>query len=397
MNLKSKFLYLFSDILNKALPFISVFYITKHLDPSEYGVLELLVSFYILYGFIVTFGFDGWMLSKYYKMDNVGFFKVVSSFLLITTSLSLLLFLFALFFYSHLAIVFLVGFSSSLINIYTTILRLNNEYAKAGFYLLFNSVLNFTLLIALFELYNASLESRLLGLSITAVVTLFLLLRMFYSKFYQRVSISDFVSLRSVLIFGLPLSLSVVSSWVKGNVDKLYISQLLSTSELGIYSLALQVSSVINVVCISVNKILQTSFMRKLSSNESILKEVSITSLVLVFMSLLYFYILNNFVFLFVDEAYQRSSDFIPYLLLSFWFGSVVMLLNNIFIFEEKTKFIFFQVLVVAISQLSLSYFFIHKYAIEGALYSNLISSFLGLLITIFFIAYLKKNCNKEV
>lgn len=395
MNLKSKFLYLFSDILNKALPFISVFYITKHLDPSEYGVLDLLVSFYILYGFIVTFGFDGWMLSKYYKMDNVGFFKVVYSFLLITTSLSLLLFLWALFFYSHLAIVFLVGFSSSLVNIYTTILRLNNEYAKAGFYLLFNSVLNFTLLIALFELYNASLESRLLGLSITAVVTLFLLLRMFYSKFYQRVSISDFVSLRSVLIFGLPLSLSVVSSWVKGNVDKLYISQLLSTSELGIYSLALQVSSVINVVCISVNKILQTSFMRKLSSNESILKEVSITSLVLVFMSLLYFYILNNFVFLFVDEAYQRSSDFIPYLLLSFWFGSVVMLLNNVFLFEEKTKFIFFQVLVVAISQLSLSYFFIHKYAIEGALYSNLISSFLGLLITMFFIAYLKKNCNK--
>ncbi|WP_341659287.1 oligosaccharide flippase family protein [Vibrio sp.] len=394
MKINSKLLYLLSDIFNKSLPFISVFYITNHIPPSEYGVLELVVSFYILYGFMITLGFDGWMLSKYYKLEESEFLTSVSVMLWSISITSVILISISLFVSIYTTVIFLIGFSCAILNIYTTLLRLKGEYGYAGGYLLLNSSISFIFLIVFFEFFDASLFTRLLGLSITAFITLSIILRKFYIKYYISIGINDIRIIRSIAIFGLPLSLSIVSSWLKGNIDKLYINQLISTTDLGIYSLALQISSVINVICISLNKILQTAFIKKISDCCSIGKDIFIVSLALAFISVLYFIFTKFIIFNFVDIAYSEAILLLPYLLLSFWFGSIVMLINNIFIYYENTKFIFYQVVTIATVHTGLSFFLIQIHMMKGAVYSSVISSFIGLLLTLYFLFITRQSNN---
>lgn len=70
---------------------------------------------------------------------------------------------------------------------------------------------------------------------------------------------------RDILLFCLPLCLTMIINWVKGNIDKYFIANLLDLKSLGIYAVAYQLASVINVVGIILNRTLQADLLKSMA------------------------------------------------------------------------------------------------------------------------------------
>lgn len=398
LNINNKVIYFFSDVINKALPFISIIYIANYFKPSDFGELEIFVSLYVLYGFLVGFGFDSWMLAKFYKEENEHFYKTMSAFFCCISVLSFFIFLICYPVFGKYSYVIMIGLSNALLNIYTTMLRLNDRYSLAGCILIMNSMLNFLLLIFLFEFYQATLDVRIGSLIIVSFLTINIVSYLFYVQFYKRPQKDDFLKLDLVFYFCFPLCLSLIASWTKGNIDKIYIKTLVSTDELGFYAVSLQIASVLNVVCITINRVLQVSLFKDMSEGRSIVNKITVVSIFLFFASLFYYVIINLSFSIFFNDSYNKALDYIPYLLLSFWLGSCLMLMNNVVVFFEKTKYILYQVCFCAVFQLLLSYFLVTKYLVYGAIISNLITSAIAFSIVFFVVKHLlmkfKVSCN---
>lgn len=382
---KDKLLYFILDIINKALPFLMIPFITKHVSLSDYGQIELFTSTYIFFSFLISFGFEGWLASHYFKEKNI--FSYIKSYLIFIFCFSFIIFVL----FAQSSLIFsssiLISLTNAILFLVTTLLRLDGKFKYAGLVLLFNSALNVLLLYFYFSFYGANFNNRIYSLLLTYSTTFLLL---FFILFYKYNSIFSFKTktenFKVVFLFCLPLCISMVSSWIKGNVDKFYINSLLSSTELALYSLSFQVCSVMNVITITINKIIQPSFFKDMTNSISTKNKISYIILFIISGSLIYYIAINLLFPIIFDDRYKSALSLTPYLIFSFTMSAIVMILNNYFLFFSRTKIIMYQVIISSIFHCIFSFIFLQALALNGAVLAQLASSLISLFITIFFL-----------
>ncbi|HIF9371759.1 TPA: lipopolysaccharide biosynthesis protein [Photobacterium damselae] len=386
--------YFFLDVFNKALPFLIIPFITSNVSLDEYGKIDIFVSSYIFIGFILGFGFEGWISANYFKRDRIELYRVIKTYLLIDSFIAFIIFIILFFCKGLYSVVVLVAFVNSCLMVLTTILRMDNKFTVAGLFLFLNSLLNVLLLLILFLIFKPSYESRVYSLLISSLFMLgFIFLYTF--KFYHRIfklKVINYKACYPVLVFCLPLCLSMLSSWVKGNIDKFYITSMLSSSDLALYSLAFQLSSIINVLVITLNKIYQPTFFKQKNEGISQVKNIIFFVVFIVVITIVYYFSLS-FVFEYIfDTRYVLTLKLIPYLLFSYFLLTVVMVLNNELLYMNNSKLIMIQVMISSTIHILLSYFFLSRNGLFGSVFAQIVSSFISFSITVgyLFISYKK-------
>ena len=95
--------------------------------------------------------------------------------------------------------------------------------------------------------------------------------------------------------FGTPLIIHQLSTYAKGNLDKLFIYKNFSSADLGLYSVAVQVASIVTILLMAINKAFLPYFFEYIKKNndkKNILKTVLLSMLVGPFVYLFFFFIL---------------------------------------------------------------------------------------------------------
>ncbi|WP_272674280.1 MULTISPECIES: oligosaccharide flippase family protein [unclassified Providencia] len=397
---KNTIIYLISNILNAAIPFILLPILTRYLTPSEYGqiaIFQVLLSALTTFIGLNTIGsanrkfYDNDVSSNILKSFNGSCFQILL-FSTIATLLFILLFGNNISKFLSIPIDWVI--SAILISALTFIatLRLGQwqirgEAKYFGILQISNSLMNMLLsvLLVIFMKQGASgrIDAQLIVAFIIAIISLLLL----YKDNLLKIFVWQPKQLKEALAFGVPLIPHHVGFFLLSSIDRFFINEKLGLAEAGIYMVAVQLSMALVIIYDAINKAFVPWLFEKLkkNSNADKIKIVKLTYLHFIFsllISLLAFIIGPTIVIFIAGEEYIEAARIIGILCLGQCFGGMYMMVTNYIFFSKKTgKLSLITILSGAINVILLVVL-LKNFGLTGVAISFLISKFIQFVLT---------------
>lgn len=362
-------------------------WIARYLGPEDYGIVNYVVAFVGIFGFISGLGVDNVLSREIIKnpekenelMGTGMILKVIGGFLtflviLITnflipsnTIIRLFIFIYSLFFLIH---PFLI------ISIYFQAKVQGKNSAKAQiFTLILSSVLKI-----LFIFFGVGLI-WLIIIYLLDIVWQAVFLISIYLKNGNKFSLWRFNKglAKNLLRDGWPLILSTAATYIYLKVDQVMIGRMLGNTEVGLYSAAVKLAEIWYFVptvmlgslfpaIVNAKKVSSEIYHRRLKNLYFFM--VIIALIIASVMTLLAKYI----TILLFGPSYLMS---IPILQIYIWSGIGLFLgwtINHYLLAENLTKIIFLSNLLITIINISLNFILISKIGLNGAAIATLIS-----------------------
>ncbi|MCZ8672876.1 oligosaccharide flippase family protein [Escherichia albertii] len=341
-------IYLISDLIAKTLPFLFIPVVTKYLTPEQYGNIALFNIGVEIFLIIIIMGGN-----SYYKIEYPNFEKPIQALYVIIYNVTLLFLI--LFFLSLIAwsfyktfyfidifpLVLLCAYFQSLFYLYLSYYQCNENALVVGVVNLFFSLSSSLLMILLLVGFKQAESSRywsLLGGLFASVLVLIGILAKKNNEKYKAINKINW----DLIKFGLGVFPHAVSWWARSGMERLLISWFLSVSTLGIYSLAMQLTSVMPLFCNAINQALIPRIVKclndqKIDETKKILfKSTLVIVLACVLSSIIVplclKYILNN--------RYHEALVYLPYMILSFIFQGIIIIYTNVLYFYKHVKYL---------------------------------------------------------
>jgi O-antigen/teichoic acid export membrane protein len=356
MNLlvRNSTIYLTSSLIASAVPFILLPILTRLLSPEEYGLVAIFTALTAgltgLIGLCVT----GSAERKFYDAG------ISESNLSQYNSVCLILVILSMFFTLAAANIFdtyvveLVGISANWI--YLAIIstaaniiiafrmgqwQIRNRALAYSVLQLFSAGLNLTLSLVFVFVFLLGAEGRMKAIVATNVLVAGISV---YSIFRQKLiaaSALNFAYVKEALAYGIPLIPHVLGNFFLASADRLVIGAYLGMSEVGIYLVAVQISSILLLIFMSINKALTPWLFSILKENDPVeLTEVVKKIYLLLFLLVLIGVSLtfaDNYLIGLVGSQYVEASSIIGYLLFGQVFGGMYLLFTNLIFYAKKT------------------------------------------------------------
>jgi O-antigen/teichoic acid export membrane protein len=278
--IKDSSIYLCANILNAAIPFLLLPFLTRYLDPAEYGRIAMFQMLIVALGAFVGVNVAGATARKYFDLDagrnQLDTFIGACLHILVasTAVIAVIFFFFGEFIAGWLEISFawlfqalLVSFGAVIIQIRLAQWQISQKPLFYGAFLLLNSIVNLGLSILLVAGMGKGAEGRVdaqLLASVTcaslAVVSL------------KKDRLLKFVGwhhefFNEALRFGVPLIPHVAGGFLLMAADRFVIKSQLGLASAGLYTVAFQVSMGLNLVFDSINKAYVPWLYHRLSEN----------------------------------------------------------------------------------------------------------------------------------
>lgn len=393
-------IYVGTDIVNKAMPFLLLPIITRYLLPAEFGVVSNFLMLLTVFVILVGLGVDGAISANYYKLNESRISKYVSNATLITllsaVFLTAIIFLFKSSLYKITAIPFeyqLLAVFTALFQIFTTInltiWRLEEKPFKFGIYLilqtLFNVGLSLYFIVILERGWKGRAEGYAFSIIIFGLISLFILYKRGYLKFTKFQKYYFY----SILFFGLPLIPHSIGIWIRTGIDRFIITNQSGEAAVGIYSTSIQFGLLFSFVSIAFNNAFIPYLFKKLSSkNEENKSEIDTNIVMLSYkVALLYLgfsvgiIVLSKLLIEYIlPVSYSEAEKFVPWIVITQLFQGFYMLVGNYIFFAKRTKPLAYVSFFVAIFHSVFCYFMVSKFGPMGAAYSAAISSVINFL-----------------
>ena len=245
---------------------------------------------------------------------------------------------------------------------------------------------SFIILIYIFSFKKIKLEFVFSIYAFISLLSLFIQLKLL--KFNYALSL-DKTLIKNLLKSSIPLVIFEVSTFVYGGISKFYIEKNLDFETLGIFSSGLQLTVMLNVFIIQVERIFRTKLFQITAQRNykfskelfNILKYWSLLLIVpVVFFSSLLCYFSNTFVLLIYGNDYIDLVNYIPYISIILVLICFQNLIKNLFISFKKQYL--FTGIAACVSIFSL--YFLSKLDVDLGLYyifSIIILSYFSVLI----------------
>lgn len=389
-------------LIEKALSLFGLIFVVsavaKYTGPTIYGEISLAASIFLVVKTIAQLGLDQiyFKYSSQYKPYNFIFLsnsvKLVS---LIYGSIAFLLLLF-LYYYSTLT-GFIFSFSTA-IAYYFNAIDLRNFYFEGVLKSKFNVVANIIgLAIALILRYFIVIfKINYFYLSIPIILMTFIpfLIKYYTYNFLIKIdnkvqslnSKNNYKYLKYFLGVGVPLTLSILASVINSQVANYIIAILLSTKEVGYYSIAFILAGSWCIVSTTlIMSFITTVYNYNSSQVESYIKISTKIFYSIGFISMLIVLIFNFFAEYIVDflygKDYVESIIILKVLLWAQFFWVLSYLFSRLIVKYNGYKFLAYKTIFSLILNLISCLFLIKKYGVLGVAYAALISEVVSFLI----------------
>ncbi len=414
-------LYTFSDAISKAIPFIIFPLVATYLTTGEFGyVANFNVLTQLLLAFIVinshTFlGID------FYKSDENErnlIIKNVLSFLIINT----VIIFFLVLIFSELIKNYLVvdkfwqlgavlwSFGMALTYVYQAYLRFNENTNVFASFQISQAIFSAGLTYLLVVVFKSGLEGRLYSLVVS--VLLFGILGLVFLTRNASLSLNKFIfNLKPLYLFGLPLLPHTISFWIKGGIDKIYITKFISLSSTGIYAFSETFMVVFSMFSLAFFSAYTPHLYKQLSLIDvytntdeiKILKNKIVTETIFFvgtfsILLIIGYVLVYLFITYFFIEKFGESLTYLHYLIFSVFISVIYSITSSYLFYIKKTKILGIINFTGAIVHTLINYFVIQYFGVKGLVITNLLMlSFTTVLVAIYSQKYYPMPWNRII
>lgn len=405
--LTNSVLYTIGNILLKFFSFLLIPLYTSYLSPTQYGEINLSLGFTNVVSCFIMCGLQTGVIRFYADCKGnkkkisemfgtaITFVSIISIVIASLLGLSHIFWIKLIFEnISFFPIVLLTILISSVVAIY----GVYQEFLKGSHQAKKSVILSYTYFILLLTSNVVTIIVLKLGvrgvLSSIVVVNFIMLLCMIIdlrrnNMFFLGIKIN---LLKEMLRYSLPLVPHSLSYNISNFYTRVIINAKVSTSMLGLYSLASQFGGVADVVCNSVQSAFQPWLFERLrlaeDGNKDVVKEIKkLTNQLLWIYGLIYLLIgawTQEAIEFLSEKAYYSAWEFVPYLIFAVAIKSPLYFYQNIYYFyKDKTKYIFTFTLLGCITSMLLVWLLTPIYGIWGAIIGDIGAVCVRVILTI--------------
>lgn len=374
-----------TNALKSLVPLLMLPILTAYLSIEDFGILSLVETTILFITPFVLLNINAAINVEYFKLEHSKLRLYITNALFISfISFSSFLVIFYIFndFLSNLLninknLIILIVIFSFLRVTSTVVLSLHQvrqEAKQFALYTLFQTLIDFTLsylFVVLFKFgYIGRLEGTYLSFFIVSIAGLYTLYKMDY------LSKVSFTYTKDILNFGIPLIPHAISGTVMAMSDRYFISYFVGNSEVGLYTIAYQISALMLLVGLSANQAWSPMLFKLLKEKNivQIYKYTFYLFLLFIISAISIYFFKDILFYIFVDEKFYNAKEYFGYLLLGFLFQSLYFLVTNILFFEKRTKLLASMTFSGAILNLILNYILILKFGTIGVAYATAIT-----------------------
>lgn len=395
MLIKNSIIYVSGDLINKAIPFLLLPFLTTSISTEDYGLFSMYGLVISLLTIFIGYGMHSYVSVQYFKstktklrniINNIIFLLIVGFFIFL-----LLLFLFEHIAYDNLKIelfwlqmALISGLFLFITNINLMILISENNAKIYTIYQISQSILNFTMIYLLVIELKLGLKGTYIAttssLIIFGIISIFMLIKKEYLDHRNWINIKN---IKSILSFGLPLIPHYLSGWLKTSIDRIFLISFTSASAVGIYAISYQLAMIISILSLAIHKVWSPYILKKLSLHLGIddkIKIVRYTYLLWMLYALItifiYFAIIHIFPYV-IDARYDKSKELFLYLMIGFLFDGFYYFLSSYILYKNKTIILTYISIISAFVHIAMSYILINMYGIYGSIVSGILSNIL--------------------
>ena len=377
---KNSLVYVITDGINKAIPFILLPFISRYLTPADYGIVSNYSVYIQILSVVIYLCTAGIIPVMFFKVDRTDLKTYISNMLLINTGFSFLCIIIAFLekgnIERHLSIplfIQLIGIISvwftSFTNINLVLWRCEEKPLSFGSYQISQSLLSAVTTILFVMILLMGWQGRVYSMMVSCILMGFISVWLLHVRGYLGYSIST-KHIKKIMIFSLPLFPHALSFWFKSGTDKILLTNLCGLSDNGLYSVALTWGAVVSLILLAYNNSYNPYLFKKLSEfdkdrertipQQHKLIKIIWLSLIATFLSVAFIY---------------GSLDYLPLVMVSQAFNGAYLLFVGFCHYTLKTKVLGAITFSLSLAQVLLSYFFISFFGAIGVAYSSAIIS----------------------
>lgn len=379
---KNTGIYLISNLVSSAIPFLLLPILTRYLDPEDYGVVSIFQVIQSIMFVMIGLNTSGAIAVNYFKRSEHNFKEYVYNVLIIIVAALLIFQVVTLVFSNMIAHILKVqswvlnlavasSFFGVLNKINLVLWQVEKRPIPYGMMNITNTILNILLSLSLIILFRLTWEGRIIGISIanffTGVISIIIIAKRNYIKARY---CSSYI--RSALSYGLPLVPSNLSEWITRGLNRIFLVSLVSLPAAGIFAVGNQVATVISLFSAAFYKSYLPFAMEKLKSNDESSQVFLIRYTLFFFIGILFVAIFLGVISplligTFIDRKYESIGSIVFLNSLGYAFLGMFTVISVFYQFMNKTSYILYISLVTVTLNILLNYLLIRENSYDGA------------------------------
>jgi O-antigen/teichoic acid export membrane protein len=395
--IKQSALYSIFNVLNAAIPFLLIPFLSRSLTPLEYGIITLYTTSISFLMPFISMNLQGAITNKFYSKDPINISEYIgNAVLILLTTVATGIFIVNLFsieieafikFPSNwLWSIIVVCGAQTLIQICLVNWQVEGKIFSFGLFQLSFSLINFSLTLYLIYYQNLKWEGRIISHTlISSIWGIFAFVLLFLRK---RVNFSfNKLYIKNALNFGVPLIPHALGGFLIAMTDKVLIANMIGVEATGLYGVGFQVGSVLSIITSAFNLAYVPWLFSNLKEDNVQKKQKIVRFTYLYFLILILFVVFSAGILPFINafflgEKFIESYSISVWILVGFAFNGMYLMVTNYIFYVEKTQYLGITTLIVGILNVYLCYFMINKIGIVGGAISTCIAYFSSFIIT---------------
>lgn len=384
----------FEKISTLLIGLIVIIKVANYYGPTEYGLYQFALSINLLIGVIVLL-VDGRVVKKLYHdrdeghvIFNTTISKVILSIASLVIGFLLLVVIDRGFKFN--SIFLLLLFNNIIINLTFGIQSYFEYRLKSKNVVVASNIAS--IIGAILQLIVIGLDYSIVNIVaivlLSSIIKLYIIFYLFKKSFsINAVTRVDILLISAIIRESLPLAIAATAATIYARVDQVMIGAMLDVSEVGVYSISVQM---ISVVAIAISP-LQISFYPKMikwyNSNRRIYynKYQAMTSLAtwISILGTIATFIVAPIIFgSFFDEAYSKSLDVFKIHIIGVLIMYNAVLRSSHFTLTKSTNIMVISQIIAVFVNIVLNYFLIPIIGIYGAAVATAITQFIALFLS---------------
>lgn len=372
--------------------------VANYYGPSEYGLYQYAVSINILLGIIVLL-VDGRVVKKLYRDKNEGHViynttiaKVILSVVSLIIGILMLLAIDKGIQFNSMYLLLLIN--NIVINLTFGIQSYFEYRLKSKNVVIASNIAN--IISAIFQLIAISLNFTIINIVSIVLLSSFIKLYILYYQFNKSFSIIavtkvDRLLISTIIRESIPLAIAATAATIYARVDQVMIGAMLGENEVGIYSISVQLVSVVAIVISPIQISIYPKMIEWYNSNLEIYyaKYQAITSFVtwISIIGTIVTFIIAPILFdIFFNDAYSKSLDVFQIHVLGVFIMYNATLRSSHFTLTKCANVLMVSQIIAVFVNVMLNYLMIPKIGVYGAAVATVITQFISLFLSNIFL-----------
>lgn len=360
--------YTISSFLNAGIPFLLLPILTRYLSPEDYGIASMFSLLLSIFGVFTGLSVHG-AINRVYFEKEINFKEYVFNCILILAGSSILTLLISLLFLEFISrissvpknwipLVVVISFFQFLILSTLSIYQARMIAKKYAIIQFTQVLLNVILSIFFVVLIGWKWEGRVLGIAIAIIATGFISLYILKNWIEWKFNINY---IKHALKFGIPLIPHSLGGMFMVLTDRVIITNLLGIKEAGIYTVGLQLGSIVNIFADAFNKAYAPWLFKKLAQNDDSVKIKIVSFTYIYFILITIFAISMGYIAPYITKYllgkdFSNSASVILWIALGGAFDGMYFMVVNYIFYVYKTKILAYITFLTGFLNIFLTY-----------------------------------------